>query len=180
MRNRIKKYTKPEPQTEITPRIEEICTELSGDGLYFIASAIRWISENLRKEKDRELKEQVFRERPAGEIVEDGYVTGCTDIALVFIALCRAKGIPTKYTEAIDKKWLSGELKGPGIRGHVFAECFVQNEWYQIDPMRGVIHVEPDYSNYAIFDKGLDSWDLGIRSLEDLREKFKDFRAKQR
>lgn len=65
----VEKYKKSGVQTKITPRIEEISEEFSDDGLYFIAYAIRWISENLEKRDKRELKERVFRKRIADEII---------------------------------------------------------------------------------------------------------------
>ncbi len=176
----IEKYKNEGPQTETTPEIENVCNQLSGEKLAFIISTIKWIHNNLNRNKSLEIKKEVFRKRTATEIISDGFTTGCTDITLVFIALCRAKGFPTKYVEAIDKKWLKGELQGPGIRGHVFAECFIEGDWLLIDPAEGLIFANPDhsdyYSNFATYKKGLDSWDLGIKSFSDLKQKCEKFK----
>jgi hypothetical protein len=164
-------------QTKIEENIKNIEKQIPGEGLDYIANALDWVLSNLKREQSRKVKDKVFRKRTASEIVEDGYVTGCTDTALVFIALVRAKGIPTKYVEAVNKKWLEDKDKeGKGIRGHVFAECFVSGKWYQIDPARGVIHAKPNYTKFEIFAKGLDSWDLGIKDFKSLKEKFTNFR----
>ena len=80
-----------------------------------------------------------FRERNTQQIIDDNYSSGCTDTALVFITLCRAKGIPTKYVETLKKRWLE-DPNAKKIEGHVFAECYIRGKWYQIDPEMGTIY----------------------------------------
>jgi hypothetical protein len=133
-----------------------------------------WIRSNLKKLPEDVEKNNVFRKRTAEQIIIDGYASGCTDYALVFTVLTRAKGIPTKYVEVIDKKWL--ENHSPAIKGHVFAECYISENWYQIDPQRGTLYTRKNYSQYEIYAEGLDSWDLGINSFESLKTKFESFR----
>jgi len=62
------------------------------------------------------------------------------------------------------------------IEGHVFAECYIKDKWYQIDPEMGTIYTRKNYSSFEIYDKGLDSWDIGIKSREDVREKFEEYK----
>ena len=67
-------------------------------------------------------KSEVFRRRTASEILESGYVTGCTDIALAFIVLARELGIPTRYVGTFDKQWLQ-DTNATGIHiGHIFVD----------------------------------------------------------
>ena len=110
----------------------------------------------------------LFRKRTADQIITDKLSTGCTDTALVFISITRAKGIPTKYVEVFSKKWL--EKGGDILAGHVYAECFINDKWMQIDPHLCRIHPLIDYHNYEIYEKGLDSWDLGIDSFEEMKK----------
>lgn len=159
----------------VTPKIKKLAASLSGEGLDFVANALEWMDKNLQKQK---YTEKLFRKRAAGEIVKSGFSTGCTDDALVFIALARAKGIPAKYVEAIETRWLEeGREK---ITGHVFAQVFINNRWHLVDPARKEISTKPvlDKTRYVIFAEGLDSWDIGIKSFEDLKEKFLSFRQK--
>lgn len=170
----VGKYLQEGPQTKMSPAIERAVSSLQGEGLDFVVSAVDWILLNVRREEDSAIKRQVFRKRTADRIITDGFTTGCTDTALVFIVLCRVKGFPTKYVEAIEKRWL--EEGGTGkIKGHVFAECFINDRWFQVDPARAAIHIQPDHSRYVILGGGLDSWDLGIRSFSDLKNKFISF-----
>ncbi len=96
-----------------------------------------------------------------------------SDFALAYIAITRAKGIPTKYVEVISKDYFSDDLDK--VRGHVFAECYIKGEWWGVDPMAGCLKFNTKYPNYVVYDKGLDSWDLGIYDLKSMREKFKPF-----
>src|SRR4030067_3442151 len=96
-------------QTKITPQIQRSADDFAGSGLEFIAHALVWVHNNIRRRKDLD-KNTLFRRRTADQIIGDGFSTGCTDDTLAFIALARAKGIPTKFIEAIDNRWLEGTL----------------------------------------------------------------------
>ena len=171
-----KNYLFEGPQTEITPHIKEIAERIPGFGLEFVARALLWVHNNVKRREDVN-KVKLFRKRTADQIIRDGFSTGCTDDALSFIVLARSKGIPTKYIEAVDNQWLEASDCEGEIRGHIFVECFVNGEWYKVDPAMMLIHAEREYLQHKILGEGLDSWDLGIRSFEDLREKFQQFRS---
>ncbi|MFH1428097.1 MAG: transglutaminase-like domain-containing protein [Patescibacteria group bacterium] len=172
----MENYFKDTEQIIITSDIRDIANNFKQKDLDLILEILDWIFNNFKNvENDKEEKIKLFRKRTADEIIKSRKVTGCTDYAIVFIALARAKGIPTKYIEAIRKRWLDiGDESH--IEGHVFAECQINDKWYIIDPQQGTIRT--DYRSYAIYKKGLDSWDIDIRSFEDLKEKFIDFRKK--
>ena len=170
-----KNYLKSGKQTEITEEIRNITETIHGEGLYFIVNALSWVEDNIKPEKESENKNNLFRKRTADQIIKDGFSTGCTDIALVFIAIARAKGIPTKYVEAIEKQWLKSTEEN-NIRGHIFAICFIDGQWFLIDPTMLLIHAKKVYPFHEIYAEGLDSWDIGIRSFEDLKEKFLGYR----
>lgn len=162
-------------QTEITAKIIEVSKSLKGDSLDYVSNALIWLHKNIVKSiPDSIEKNDVFRKRTANQIISDAYFSGCTDYALVFISLCRAKGIDTKYVEAIKKSWL--DEGGNSIQGHIFAECYINDKWIQIDPQRATIHPLINYNGFEIYEKGLDSWDLGIDSFISLKDKFEKFR----
>ena len=82
-----------------------------------------------------------WRKRTAGQIIEDGYITGCTDCGLVFVTLARIKGFPTAYVETIEENSLRKIIKeqtGP-IEGHVFAMCYDKRRhvWIPYNPGYG-------------------------------------------
>ncbi|MFH1551932.1 MAG: transglutaminase-like domain-containing protein [bacterium] len=170
----MEKYLKNTKQITITESIKNISDGFQQKNTDLILEILDWIFNNFKNiENNKKEKNKLFRKRTADEIIESRKTSGCTDYAIVFIALARAKGIPTKYIEAIRKRWLDiGDENC--IEGHIFAECLIKNRWYIIDPQEGSIRA--DYRRYVIFKKGFDSWDIGIRNLEDLREKFLSFR----
>lgn len=158
-------------QTIITERIRRIAETVEGG----FEEKIQQIFNRLSVLKhDTENKDEIFRKRTADQILGDGYVTGCTDDVLVFIALARAAGIPSKYIEAIDKKWMDSET--PQIRGHVYAETFDNNKWRMIDSTQRKIDANIDEDGRVVYGEGLDSWDLGIRDYDSLKQHFVEFR----
>ncbi len=169
--NESEKYLKAGAQTELSEDIMSIAETLRGNfeekvsGVLDIASRLRVTNEN---------KNSIFRKRTANQILSDGFVTGCTDIALVSIALFRAVGIPAKYIEAIDANWL--QEGGEHISGHVYVRVFDGTDWIIIDPMKKSIDVDIERDSRVTFKEGLDSWDIGIDSFESLSESFNDFR----
>src|SRR3972149_8983580 len=153
-----KKYLQEGSQTQITEQIKSISTtSLAGENEDFVKSTLNWISENLEGNDEPIIKSNVFRKRTADQIITDKYATGCTDDALVFIGLARAKGIPTKYIEAVNRD-------SEGDRGHVFAECLVNGNWIKVDPARREYQRKRDYPGYDIVAVGLDSWDCDTGS----------------
>lgn len=170
-------FLKQGEQTQITDDVLRIASEFSEEGLDLVAKIIKWIHKNLKPNNDKEIKDKVFRKRTADQIIKDGYTTGCTDIGLVFIALTRAKNIPTKYIETIRRKWMESEDEN-FIEGHIFAEVFINNRWYIIDPTEACLRFW--YDRWVVYGEALDSWDLGIRNYEDLKNKFAKFREEYR
>jgi hypothetical protein len=114
-------------QTEMGDSIKKIANLLVGNNLRLVRNGLIWVKENLRM-KDSEDKNQLFRRRTAEEITKSQFITGCTDAALVFISLMRARKIPAVFVETIDKKWLEGKNEFP-IYGHVYAEVFLDDKW---------------------------------------------------
>lgn len=177
MNQSIVQYLNSGPQTEITLGVKKIAKSFTKDGINLIFEILSWLRKNLRTENSQEIKKKVFRRRTAQEIIESGFVTGCTDWTLAFIVLARAKGISTKYVETIKRQWLD-EGRGDLIKGHVLAECFIDGRWYIIDTQERAIRI--DYQRFIIFKKGLDSWNIGIKNFDELKEQFLEFKKKYR
>jgi len=170
-------YLKSGKQTEASKEIIKISSQFKLDSFDLILEIMGWLHSYFRP-KPEEL-EKVFRKRTADEIIKSRFITGCSDYALTFVALARAKKIPVRYVETISKEWLeNGDLDH--IQGHVFADVYINNEWYIVDPQDGSI--KSRYATFRrqqiVFGKGLDSWDLGIKDLNMMKKKFKDFKEK--
>ena len=160
-------------QTVITPDILEIAERFKGateEKVHHIMQYLR----TLRYETDT--KDEMFRKRTASQIIADGYVTGCTDDALVFIALARAAGIPTLYVETLDVQWM--KEGGRPINGHVYAQVKYDDEWRTVDPSARNEHADIEKDGRVIMAKGLDSWDIGATDFESLASMQDEFRER--
>ncbi len=169
----IEKYLQSGEQTQFTTEIRKIALIFEGDMTERVSQIFNWMGSLDLKKSDK-----VFRKRTADQIVKDGYITGCTDAGLVFIALARASGIPTKYVETIDKIWL--RKGGSLVQGHVYAEVYDEEDksWAWVDPMRRMIGTQPVEDGRIVFKEGLDSWSIGIKDFESLKAAFDEFREK--
>lgn len=162
-------------QTALSTEVGRIARSIPGGGLEYVLNVLAWLRRNLpRKPYDPKL----FRKRTASQVLEDQFATGCTDYGLVFVVLMRAKGIPATYLEALETRWV--REGGREIQGHVFSGVFLNKHWYLVDPTNGYISIRTflPKDKYMILTTGLDSWDVGIRSIEDLRQKAEAFREK--
>lgn len=170
-------YLKSGGQTIITEAIRERVSGISGTfdekigRIFSLVKSIPYNTEN---------KSEVFRKRSADQIISDNYVTGCTDEALVFLALARALGIPAKYIETIDAESLQKASDERGsYNGHIYSGVFEGGKgWQIVDPSRQKKHADPEIDNRIVFREGLDSWDIGIHDFESLKEKFDAIRRK--
>lgn len=160
-------------QVQPNSRIKKITESLSKNPFEAVLEAMRWTSRNNKFDSSPEFKNRAFRKRTAAEIIESGILTGCTDYALVCISLLKAYGLKTKYVEAIETEWLRNG--GNTIKGHVFVEVKIGDNWQILDPQGGTIRAWYG-RRYEIFGKGRDSWDLNINNFNDLKRKFTSFK----
>ncbi len=107
------------------------------------------------------------------------YLGGCSDQSMVFIALCRAVGIPTRSVSARwdQRPWIRPTPENPepavdfregsshglavayklGLYGHVWAEIYLHNYgWVPIDPTFGRVGCSNVNNRAVIITKGRD------------------------
>jgi len=78
-----------------------------------------------------------------------------------------ALGIPTAYVETFHEDYLLGKK----FHGHVVCKIQAGEKWYYIDPQNNekrMVETEEELFPLILFREGLDSWDIGIRSYEDM------------
>jgi len=179
------KWLREGEQTKFTPKIKELAEDLdkkSDNDFELIVRILEYIQKEV--EDDDSDKDRLFRERTAGEILEEEFSTGCTDHALVFITVARAAGIPTKYMEGVlgGKEHLKEvtENKKASIKGHVIASCFINGKWYGVDPIKGSVFLDPRKVSFLKLWEGLDSWDLGLRDIETLTNRIREYHKKEK
>jgi hypothetical protein len=124
-----------------------------------------------------EEKNKLFRKRTSDDIIKDGFVTGCTDSALVFCALLRIKRVPAAYVETLGENFLENEI--PVINGHVFSDFYKGGIWIPFNPRNGrTIKLDKTYlflpnskdRRYIEKGRGLDFSEL---YLEDFPQPFR-------
>jgi len=187
----VQKYLIEGTQTKKTVAIEEIVANINGESdQEVVENIINWISNNLQNlDVDSEQKSTLTCQ----ELIDQGTFSGCTDFALVFLTLVRAKNIPAIYVETIEKEFLesiaNGETIDSPFLGHVFADVYIDGEWQAVDPIGGYFttldtsctskksfdglngcYIRKQGNEeipYVIYDKGLDFWDLGFNNKKE-------------
>ncbi len=161
-------------QSTVTPRIEAEAKKISGktrrERLF---KAMRYMWQYFTY--DRWFKTQAFM-RTADELYESRVLGGCSDYALAQITLFRAVRIPARMVVTANVDWIYQYLKNPltMTEGHSFIEVFLEDRWYLVDSTYRYFFSEydpglPSYPHGEYFCKrGIDFWDIGIKSLEDM------------
>jgi hypothetical protein len=165
-------YLQSGEQTIITPKIKEIVDSFSNGTFEEKIEDIFQYVKTLKRDETN--KKEIFRKRTADQIIQDGFITGCTDEGLVFIALARTCGIPAKYIEAMRTAGLEDTNNN---NGHIFVEVYSDEKgWEIIEPQNKIIGADSTKMGFTIVAEGLDSWDIGITDFQSLKEKFNEFR----
>jgi transglutaminase-like putative cysteine protease len=169
--NDWEKFLESGHQTEITPKIQEIADKFHGS---FEDKTKQMVDFVKKFHFNNSNKSSLFRKRTAEEIIDSGFVTGCTDSAIVFITLARACKIPAKYIETFDHRLLQDEKST--VSGHVYSSLFdVKNgEWKIFDLDKGNTDISKD--GRIVFKEGIDSWNLGVGDYDSLEKAFQEFK----
>jgi hypothetical protein len=167
-------------QSTVTPRIEAEAKKISGktrrERLF---KAMRYMWQYFAY--DRWLKTQAFM-RTADELYESRVLGGCSDYALAQITLFRALRIPARMVVTANVDWIYQYLKNPltMTEGHSFIEVFLEDRWYLVDSTYRYFFSEynpglPSCPHGEYFcRRGIDFWDIGIKSLEDMDRILRD------
>lgn len=185
------KYLNPGPQTKLTDRVYEHADKAKNTVInnpriatlseplisihrtckyIFQISYVNGYNSNPKSKKEEEankrLKASLFRKRDLDQVLKEGKYPTCSDIGLLFRGLMIAQGHPTVYVETFHEDYLFDR----SFHGHVFGRVFGEDEIIFVNPRPNPIidNQEIDIFPYIIFKEGLDSWDIGIHSYEDM------------
>lgn len=175
-------------QSKLTSEINNIAKSFNDNkDLSTIMEIYQWMSRNLR------LIEGEKFGRTSHDILTSKGVTGCTDYGLAFIALTRAKEIPTVFVQTARVDWIKErqESNNGMITGHILAEVYIdvnndgKKEWCLVDSTSGRLYLDYNKDNfslsegYYVFAKSLEVWDSGAKNEQEnhmvMMELFKDF-----
>lgn len=166
------RYLKSGQQTIAGDSVRTIAETVSSQGLEAVFDILEHIHSGLSNQYNHPDKLKYFRTRTAEEIMSSGVSYGCTDYALVFLAIIRLKNIPAVYVEAFEKKWLMDG--GEQIRGHIFAEVEINGKLYIVNPEANCVLRK--YSSYVPYKRGFDAWDIAIHNFEEMKVVANQFR----
>lgn len=168
-------YSKPEiytisgEQTKITKEIQDIADKFNNNrDISTIKEIYQWMRKELKYGEGEKFR------RTSEEIFESRVVTGCTDNGLAFIALTRAKGIPSVFIQTGRIDWIEKLVKNSPdagyITGHILVEVFIDGKWYLVDSTSGKLFINYDRNNlslcdgYYVFAKSIEVWDSGVKN----------------
>ena len=176
-------YSKPEEflhcgsdkQTEITDDIRAIANNFNDRrDITTLAEIQQWLRRNMKEGEGPKFC------RTSHEILTSRMETGCADRGLAFIALSRARNIPSVFVQTAHRSWVQDLQKrkeqARPVVGHILVEVYINREWYLIDPTTGYLMLGYDGTNPSIsgrlyvFSKSLEVWDTGIRNIEENNE----------
>ncbi|CCK81104.1 MULTISPECIES: transglutaminase-like domain-containing protein [Desulfobacula] len=180
-------WLKEGPQTRETSLIRQACNRIKGQKQIkgqkrreLLHKAIDYIWYNFRF--DNWYLDKAFM-RTADEIFKDGVLGGCSDFAVVEVALFRALAIPARMVLTVNMDWISAyktnELIIPS--GHVFIELYLEKEWYLFDPVYCILYqdYDTDLKNFprkeCFVIRVRDFFDVGIKKLSDVIQLYQAF-----
>lgn len=118
------------------------------------------------------------------QLLVERRLSGCHDWALVYASLARELGYPAVLVDTAGINWAKRYRAGQtsSFSGHVFVEIFVNGKWILVDSTNNwytesgydpsnpyiPINVGSESEGMYVLRKGLDTWDYGIRSNNEL------------
>lgn len=177
----VSQYTHASNQSEVTPIIEAVAAELDASTRRErMLKGIDYVWDYF--EYDNREAHLSFT-RTADELFHNKVLGGCSDYALVQVALFRALEIPARLVVTADVEWMR-KYKTNNLymtRGHVFIEVFLEEDWYLVDTAYRTFYTnyqkeQRSYPRnlYYIF-RGTDYWELGIETVNDVDLLFRPF-----
>ena len=127
------------------------------------------------------------------QLYESKKSTGCHDDGLLMVSIIREMGVPAILVDTTGIKWSKEYAKGKKgpFEGHVFVEIFLDGHWWLVDSTTGdyIINYDPknpiipvnhgtQTEGYYVMVKGRDTWDYGVRKLDDLKAMQIEFAKK--
>lgn len=168
MKEDPKIWLKEGKQSKTTKSIRALAKLFSGDDFEKIKAILKWMDKNIKSCRENKKILKIFAKRTISKILKDKFSTGCHDDALIFVVFSRILGIPAKYVAGIDKL-------DPKNKGHCVAEIYIGKDWVLVDPSEKTIDLDLKRSNFYkenfLIGKGLDSWDIGIKSFRSWKDK---------
>jgi len=153
-----------------------------------IGNVISWIRKNFDTYKGGGM---MVAKQSAQEIYDSRKLSGCNDWGILLSAILRNQGFPVVFLNAAGIAWAKTYKKSPitSFSGHVFLEIYINEKWIVMDsvtseyiddydmndPVIPIPKKNADEKGYFVYQKGLDHWTMGIRSIQDSKKIMREF-----
>ena len=147
-----------------------------------------WIRKNFERYRGRG---KFVAKYSAQEIYINRRLSGCNDWGLLLTAILRNLNYPVVFMNAAGIEWAKRFRSDPSIEysGHTFLEIWINGKWIVMDSVTGEYIQDYDTNNpiipipkiragergYFVYQKGLDHWSMGVRSIKDNEEIMRKF-----
>lgn len=182
-------FAQPTEQTTLSPDVVEKNKRLfpGYNDMEKIKKIHSWVKENFEGYRGGG---RMVAKQSAQQIYDSRRLSGCNDWGLLQTAILRSVGFPVVFMNAANINWAKEYKKNPansrGFSGHTFLEIYVNQRWILMDSTTGqyiedydfndpVLHIHKKRGGYFVYQKGLDQWNMGIRSIQDNEKIMKDF-----
>ena len=182
-------FSNPTLQTRLAADIVEILNQkFPGDNsIEKIGKVYSWVKANFEKYRGAG---KMVAKQSAQQIYKSRKLSGCNDWGLLQTSILRSLKFPVVFMNAANVTWAKEYRKNPsnppGFSGHTFLEIFVRGKWILVDSTTGqyienydyndpILHIHKKRGGYFVYQKGLDQWSMGVKSIEDNEEIMKDF-----
>jgi len=176
-------------QTELSPNTIEKLNNLFPDSnnIEKIGKVHKWVKENFEKFRGGG---KMVAKKSAQQLYDERKLSGCNDWGLLQTAILRCLNFPVVFMNAANINWAKRYREDtsnpPEFSGHTFLEIYVKGHWILMDSTTGqyiedydfndpVLHIHKKRGGYFVYQKGLDHWTMGIKSIEDNKKIMKDF-----
>jgi hypothetical protein len=179
----------PTSQTELSPKTIETLNNLFpyNNNIKKIGKVHNWVKENFQKYRGGG---RMVAKKSAQQLYDERKLSGCNDWGLLQTAILRSLNFPVVFMNAANINWAKEYKEDPSnppeFSGHTFLEIYVKGRWILMDSTTGqwiedydfndpVLHIHKKRGGYFVYQKGLDHWTMGIKSIEDNKKIMRDF-----
>lgn len=172
-------FARSTPQTQLS---QEIISQLNllfpGDNtIEKIGKVHSWVRGNFEKYRGGG---RMVAKQNAQQLFEGRRLSGCNDWGLLQTSILRSLKYPVVFMNAAHIQWAKEYRKNisEGFTGHTFLEIYVKERWILMDSTSGhyiedydfndpVLHIHKKRGGFFVYQKGLDQWSMGVKSIED-------------
>ncbi len=171
--------------TKPNDEIKSVVKQFSKDKFKAVIEVMLWMRKNFSLER---YDKALFRKSDAIELFKSKKLRGCSDVAILYISFMRALDIKATFIQTISKETLKQYLKNSEeripITGHTFVRVNIDDISILVDPtysqiyLKNKLPLDTMVNDAVIVGEGKDYVEIGMESIEKLREVIREYNKK--